>query len=615
VRRLLALLFLAVSGRVAEDDSVEWRLGERMYRQGLLPSGQPMRGSVENDIPVDGARLRCVSCHLRSGLGSVEGGVNVRPISGARLYQPLLRSPKTSLRRKPRAPESHEPEVVRPAYTDTTLARALREGVDPSGRALDPAMPRYSLDDRDMAVLVRYLKSLSSHKSPGTDGTTIRFATIVTEGVDPLNRDAMLATLEAYVQDHNAKPSRPAAPEPKDAFVLKKPRYPIYPRLEIVRWDLKGASETWRSQLDTLQRAAPVFGLLGGMAAGEWQPIHEFCEDAEIPCLFPITDLPVISATDWQTLYFSKGLFEEGAAAARYLHGRGTSPSDLRVIELLNDDERARAVACGFEDAWRALGNPSPERKVLSPLGGQETALESLGVAGKRSVALLWVNGAELEALRNGIKGSESPRIVFVSAGLLGEALGAIPVEVRERTYITYPRSLPEEQTLRITAVERWLKERGVPWTRPDVQSRACFMGWMLSAALNRMRDGLHRDYLLDLLDMAGDQTFAIAPYTRLSFGPGQRYASKGCYIVQLGPQGELLRKSEWVLQGSNDARGAVRHLAPIASRNSLSSFTSISPAVDCPSASTISTCGSSGVSSQVSWRSRPRSSGRSLSP
>jgi len=82
------------------------------------------------------------------------------------------------------------------------------------------------------------------------------------------------------------------------------------------------------------------------------------------------------------------------------------------------------------------------------------------------------------------------------------------------------------------------------------VQSRAYFIGWILSAALARMKDNFYRDYLLDVMDMMIDQTYAIAPYERVSFGPGQRYASKGCYIVQLGPgpRPDLLKRSDWVV-------------------------------------------------------------------
>src|SRR4030095_5515294 len=125
---VLPLLGLAFASPAPQGDP-ELRLGEGMYREGVLPSGKPMRALVKGDVPTEGTMFRCATCPLRSGVGSVEGAVPAPSISGPRLYAPHFRFPRKPLRRKPRESQSSpEPEPVRPAYTDATLARAVREG-------------------------------------------------------------------------------------------------------------------------------------------------------------------------------------------------------------------------------------------------------------------------------------------------------------------------------------------------------------------------------------------------------------------------------------------------------------------------------------------------------
>jgi hypothetical protein len=72
----------------------------------------------------------------------------------------------------------------------------------------------------------------------------------------------------------------------------------------------------------------------------------------------------------------------------------------------------------------------------------------------------------------------------------------------------------------------------------------------LFSLAFGGLKTNRYRDYFLDLIDMTEDQIGYGVRYPRLSFGPGQRYTSKGCYIVTLGegPEPKLIKQSDWVI-------------------------------------------------------------------
>jgi hypothetical protein len=370
---------------------------------------------------------------------------------------------------------------------------------------------------------------------------------VLTEGIDPAERDAMLRTLEAQFNEHNAKPRRPAA-------VARKSMYAGYAgarRLELVRWELKGSPETWRGQLDALDGASPVFGLVGGLVAGEWKPVHEFCEQKQIPCLFPLTELPVVSGTNEHTLYLSKGLYGQGEAIARFLHA---SPDPLvaqaPVFQLMTDTAEARALSSGFEATWGTSPRMRSKRRIVAADESlQAAAKETLSQAGQAGVVIFWLDSTNLSKIWELMATPRRPRMVFVSSGLAGD-LGAIPDQVRSFAYVAHEGPVGDERAPRIAAAEDWSTEHHVTWTKPSVQSKAIFIGWMLSAAIAKMGENIQREYLLDVMDAMAEQTFVIGAYERVSFGPGQRFASKGCYIVQLGsgPHPDLLARSEWIV-------------------------------------------------------------------
>lgn len=583
-------MFLAFSGvpcRAGERVGVspaspeeirQW--GEKMYRDGLLPSGEPMTAIISGDVKVPGNAFSCVSCHLRSGIGSVEGQILSPPTNGLKLYNQYYQYdpiPQDYSKIKKTMWEGRGPvkPLSRPAYTDETLAHALRGGVNPVGRVLRSAMPRYMLDDRDMAVLIAYLKTLSSEISPGVDPLYkyIRFATIVAGDVPVDESKEMLATVSAIIDHHN-KNAKTRNRRQNLGTVTKDADF-NYPMFTLSKWELHGPESTWRAQLEQYYRTEPVFAILGGISASGWQVMHDFSEQNKIPTLLPITDLPVISDTDWYTLYFNRGIYQEGDTTARYLSLNSDSAANGKVLQIVEDSELAKSAATGFSDAWRDLGHKLPESVFLPP--GErisDVTLRKLIESAHPTDLVLWTSTGTIQTLKSLVGHKEQIKNVFVSSTLLRNELWSIPDGARSFTYASYPFRLDHGKDIYTTNSKSWLQKRNIPITDKRISTRLFSLSNVLLEPFlvvkrdfnpNGLGDGLvimenqfetlmhvkrnyYRDYLFDVIGMFADKV--SIDFERLSFGPGQRYASKGCYIVQLssGAKPELIKKSDWVI-------------------------------------------------------------------
>jgi len=526
------------------------QLGERMYREGILPSGAPMQALVSGDVPVSGAAFTCISCHLRSGLGSIEGTVITPPTTGNILYQPRDIYKKgfemvESVRRYSKA------LPIRPAYTDESLAAAISGGVDSAGRKMVGAMPLYQLSDQDMAILITYLKSLSAKFSPGVSQEEIRFATVITDGVSPKDVAAMLAPMEYTIARKNSTAGLMKT-NPRQSRMAVRMIGPDLAgkRFTLAQWRLHGDPASWPAQLADYYRREPVFALLGGIGSGEWQPVHQFCEELQLPCIFPSTAFPVRSAKDWYTLYFSKGIYQEGEAAARYLNLAGGTGADNGILQVVRDSPKGQALAAGFQDTWRGLGHDAPVTITLpetEPLTG-ETLRQTL-TQKKPATLLLWDDAAGVSTTLTALAAEATrPRQVFVSTSYLASSPNAIPEAAREFTYLAYPYRMPQDDVRYDTMLSPITKGLDLSGAARNHFEQAYSVGEIMSRALADMRGEYYRDFFLDTIGMMGDLDLPL--YERLSFGPGQRYAAKGCYIVQLG-QGEepaLVKKSEWFI-------------------------------------------------------------------
>ncbi|MGC4001482.1 MAG: hypothetical protein QM767_30095 [Anaeromyxobacter sp.] len=516
---LAALLAAALAAAPAGDAAA----GERLYRDGRLAGGAPVQAVVLDGLPISGAQVSCAACHGRSGMGADEGGVVTPSITAATLAAP------------------RGGERPRPAYDRAALARAIREGVDAAGRPLDPLMPRFRLEGRELEALLDHLGGLSARPSPGA-GEALHLATVIAPDAPPEVRDATLAVLRAYVAAHNAaarverlhhrRVQRPTLgdEEPASDWVLHE-------------WTLRGAPSSWGAQLAAQQRAQPAFAVVSGAGGARWEPVDRFCEAQRLPCLWPNLVTPP-EAEGFYARYFSRGLRLEADTVAADLARRG---GGQRVLQVLRRGGPGAAGAAALSAALRRQGVPA-EALALGPAEAVDAGrLEAAARRSGATAVMLWLRREELALLAGAPQRLDR---VYASSALLDGDLSAAAALPARRVAVAHAWALPEDAAAREAASEGWFRAAGLgpaggAARRARDQSFAAMR--LLGQALMHLEESgaFQRDFLLEVLDHGAGPWDASAQHPRLTFGPGQRYLSTGCYLV---PVGEEAGAPAWIV-------------------------------------------------------------------
>jgi Cytochrome c len=503
----------------AIPESEEIALGRRIYLEGALSKGQRLSARVGGDVALEGKSAACAQCHQRSGLGTLEGGTLVRSIAAA----DLVRSTTDSRQR--------------PAYSDATLARALREGVDSAGQPLSRLMPRYALQDAEVSALTAYLKTLSAQTSPGVSDKALRFATIVTGDVPAARRKAMYDVLDAYVKEANEGQEQAV----KKSFGPSRSRKAAGGKRTWIldRWTLTGPPETWAAQLETYYRAQPVFAVLSGIAAGDWRPIHEFCEHKELPCLLPNTALPTLAADDFYTLYFSRGLTLEAEVLAAHLSKRAAPAKLLQVY---------RADVAGLT-ASGALKRAAAGRHTVSDwmLGQRESltmqALAERLKATKSEAVVIWLSPEWMAEFGEGRPMLGEPARFYFSSTQLNGELSAVPAPLRRFSSVVHPFAQTQ-----IRRLDTWLARQRIARSDFTLQAQTYFACLIATEGIKRAGEKLHREYFLEVIDR-----MAMAPmgsgFPSPEFAPNRRYLINGAFVLEVG-EGEMaaIKNPHWVI-------------------------------------------------------------------
>ena len=562
--------------------------GRRMYMDGVLPSGRPLTAMRPGATPLSGRLAGCVACHRRSGLGAVEGDIQVPPITGLALHGGTQLKDRIVVSLDPRRGRSWN--QTHPPYDEASLLKAMRDGVHVTGRKMLPLMPLYPLTAEELKPLSAYLDQLSATWSPGVTANTVRLATVIAPDIAPARRQAFRDTLQAALEQKNSN----TLPGRRHMINAAEMVMGIERRWILDVWELQGPPESWAGQLEALYAKAPVFAIVSGLSDTSWDPVQAFCEHESIPCWFPsVAVAPAAANEQFYGLYFSRGAPLEAAAVAAWLGQAG--PKSRSVVQLRRDDPAARAAAA---ELHARLGPGVRVRDVVLD-GESGVALKAaFATLAADDVAMLWLGPEDFAAL-DGVAPRKGTTIA--STRFTRSLQPAVPERWRAALRLVYPYDLAPMRDLNMATFRSWLKVRSLPVVDEPMQLEVYFSMAYLQYTLSEMLDNVHRDYLIDRgesmlvrreLQRAEEETMirqgghpparavreasTLAPgalfgddpqgmfaqkntpaiglrqgttmYPRLSLAQGQRFASKGARIVHVGPTGVLVADSDWIV-------------------------------------------------------------------
>ena len=516
-RALFALLLLAqVMAVHAAGLSVQEQRGKRLYTQGESLSGAPVSAVVSRGATaLPASVLPCVGCHGEDGKGRPEGGVVPPDITWSSLS----------------AKFGHDHSYGRshPAFDESTLGRAITQGVDPGDNDLDTAMPRFQMGDDDLQDLIAYIKRIEDDFDPGLSDDKIRIGTLLPRaGAAGSQGQAMYQVLKSYFADINSGGG-------------------IHGRqIELVAsgYDQDPARVAWEAR-DFLEHQA-VFAMVSGYLSGVEQPLSALVDELQIPLVGPYTPLPQDSTSlQRYTFYLTSGLVQQASVLAMSRrHESEAATSGLAIVHPYGDiyEQAVRSVvtAIGGSDADAAV-MLSYELQYFDAADFAET----LSKQGIRRV-LFFGTAADLQRLASAAANlGWSPELllpgIYATAGLF-----EFPSSFEGRVFVAYS-TLPKDHTPRgVELFEKLHADHGLAYQHSEQQISAYVAAMILAEGIKRAGRDLSREKLvLELEQLADFQPGLMPP---ISYGHSRRIGALGGYVLELDlKQKTFGTASKWI--------------------------------------------------------------------
>lgn len=495
-----------------------WSAGRSIYYNAARIDGSPIRVTVQQDVPLPPGSGACVSCHRRSGLGVAEGGARALNVSGPALFQASSVPP------------------IRPAYDDALLARVLISGIDANGQPLSDLMPRYELTAEDALAVSRYLRTLGTEPPPGLTDTEITIASIVVPDSPDGERAALQAVLPEYVKVKNGgtrHEQRRSEMSSRNYYGIK--RYRAYREWKHSFWRLTGKPATWPAQLQKYYAESPPFAIVSGSLGVNAAIVDDFCEQMEIACVLPMTSLPPAAEDSFYSLYFSSGVRLEGRLIGRHL-ARVMSSTKGGVLLVYNKDAEGLAARQAVRDGF-ASDDPDLISDYAMKPGKIPSARDWARMLKKSGATALvpLLSAAQLQNLTSTkLDRLLVPDVIVTAQSFTNWSDVSGAEGIIDRVKHVYPYNLPTANASQFPREDVWLRSRGIDLPDRISAAKVLFACKALGMALADIQSNFSREYLLESLEHALDNSFLTSLYPRITLGPDQRFLSRGAFLARV---------------------------------------------------------------------------------
>ena len=493
--------------------TLQEKRGKAFYLRGESASGEEITAMM-GEVDVPASTLTCAGCHGNRGEGRTEGGVTAGNMSWTYLTKPY----------------GHADEGGRkhPAFSESSFARLLTAGTDPSGNKLAVAMPTYGMTQEDMANLIAYLKRIESDTDPGLTDRTIVLGTVLPEKTALSGlAQSMGDVLQAYFNEINSRGG-------------------IYNRkieLRVIHGDTKATVPNVKHLIDDEQ----VFAIVSGLTAGAEDGVASLTQYKEVPFIGPSTLLPQRGLPiNRYIFYLLPGLKEQARALATFA-GKKTDAANSHVAILSPDADFNRSIAAAIEETARKLKWKSVSA-IYYPRDGFN-ASQYVNELHQKDIDTVFFLGTGTEAAAL-LKESETvgwTPPLYMLGSLLGRNISdAVTPKMKDKVFLAFPTVPTDVSAAGAAEYTALLQRNKLSSSHAAAQASAIAAARILVHALELCGKDLNRERLITTLEGLYEYDTGLMP--RITFGPNRRIGALGAYVVTLDPEKKLFPATlEWI--------------------------------------------------------------------